>query len=397
MLQKAFLLAGLTLAILGCIGREDNSAGPARNRPALATEWIGRWQANPFAGTEWIEVRHQAHVYRVEDPKAVASLLQEIKITAIQNDAARGSKPPAFLTFHKKGGPDLWCGVEKGACLGTRDGLVFLRSGFFDALNRQLSKQEKQPINVLQPLASLELPSQKPPVQSSAHSLTAGFVSMTAQYTVGGRLHRAMIVEPESLIALHKALKIVKQESARDEKPGSRELIIVSKDGSTFYGHIGSLTVLSDFNAGKFTLTPDFFHSLNQYVSQLEGYSINLAGENALPEPQAQQEKGIRRILGQVKALQFSSGNDQEKVTVDDPKQVAKLIQALSWLETPARMIKAPKGDLSVELTMKDGKKVLMTYQNTGNNNERVPAAPLTGDLIEMTEVGLQWIDNQWK
>src|SRR5262249_16793594 len=69
----------------------------------------------------------------------------------------------------------------------------------------------------------------------------------------------------------------------------------------------------------------------------------------------------------------------------------------LSWIEVPARKIKAPKGHRSVELTTTDGKKVLMTYQETGNNNERAPAAPLAGDLVEMTDVGLVWIDNQWK
>jgi hypothetical protein len=167
----AFLFAML-LPILGLLTNREASS--AQKRPDLPKEWIGRWQANPFADTEWIEVQHQARsggantIYRVDDAKAVASLLQEMKITSIQNDAARGSKPPSFLTFHKKSGPDLSCGVEKGGCLGTREGLVVLRNGFFDALNRQLSKQENHAVNVLEPLASPQpgRPSAPPPSQN---------------------------------------------------------------------------------------------------------------------------------------------------------------------------------------------------------------------------------------
>ncbi len=119
---------------------------------------MGRWQADPFAGTEWIEVEHRSlsagpnAVYLVKDAKVVKSLLEELKVTSIQNDVARGSLPASFLTFHKKGSADLWASVEKGQSLGTREGEVFLRGGFFPALNRQLSAQEKQQINILEPL-----------------------------------------------------------------------------------------------------------------------------------------------------------------------------------------------------------------------------------------------------
>src|SRR5438132_8871315 len=101
---------------LGCSGPTDNptvaTSPPAEghlSRPALPKEWVGRWQADPFAGTGWIEVRHQAKrggdaTYRVQDAEAVASLLKKLQITAIQHDIALGSKPAAFLTFHKQDG-----------------------------------------------------------------------------------------------------------------------------------------------------------------------------------------------------------------------------------------------------------------------------------------------------
>jgi hypothetical protein len=80
----------------------------------------------------------------------VASLLRELKVTAIHNDIARGSIPPAFLTFHKKGASDLWCTVEKGQCLGTRGGEIYIRDGFIKALNKQLTAQEKHAVNVME-------------------------------------------------------------------------------------------------------------------------------------------------------------------------------------------------------------------------------------------------------
>jgi hypothetical protein len=182
--KKRVIVLGLVMlaGFLGCSDRKtilDDEAiqqekNDQRPRPALPKEWIGRWQADPFAGTEWIEVEHRRQsagpnaVYLVKDAKVVAFLLQELKITSIQNDVARGSIPASFLTFHKKEGADLWAGVEKGQCLGTREGEVFLRGGFFPALNQQLSAQEKQQINILEPLPAAragQVPKNAPPIQ----------------------------------------------------------------------------------------------------------------------------------------------------------------------------------------------------------------------------------------
>src|SRR5262249_23274088 len=155
-------------------------------------------------------------------------------------------------------------------CLGTREGEVYLRSGFFTTLNRQLSAQEHRPVNVLEFLASAPMPEPPPPVKSSARSLRAGFNSVTVEFTVVKQLHRAIIKDRKTLDELHKVLTIQKQESSFGEKRQSRTLIIESKDGSTFYGDILSPTIFCDSNAGKFTVAAAFLTSLNQHVSKLE-------------------------------------------------------------------------------------------------------------------------------
>jgi len=159
---RTLMILGLLTNPVGC-SRPTNNPTVATNppdeellsRPPLPEEWAGRWQPDPFAGTEWIQVQHQARCsgpanYSIKGEKAVASLLRELKITAIHNDIARGNIPPAFLTFHKKGAPDLWCTVEKGQCLGTREGEIYIRDGFIKALNEQLTAQEKHVVNVME-------------------------------------------------------------------------------------------------------------------------------------------------------------------------------------------------------------------------------------------------------
>src|SRR5436309_10611979 len=119
---------------LGCSGPTNDPTvatnPPAEgrlSRPALPKEWVGRWQPDPFAGTEWIEVRHQAKrggaTYRIQDAEAVAALLKKLQITAIQNDIAIGSIPTAFLTFRMQGGHSFQVGIERGARLSAREGL----------------------------------------------------------------------------------------------------------------------------------------------------------------------------------------------------------------------------------------------------------------------------------
>src|SRR5262245_44492242 len=89
------MMAVLQATLLGCSGRFDEPASSANQqeredsfRPPLPKEWVGRWQLDPFAETEWIEVRHQSlgagakAVYVVKDAKVVESLLQELKVTS---------------------------------------------------------------------------------------------------------------------------------------------------------------------------------------------------------------------------------------------------------------------------------------------------------------------------
>jgi hypothetical protein len=412
MTLTCLILSGAELALgagRGAAGQPAHTPGPPQEydkQPrTMPKEWSGRWRADPFVGTEWLEVWHAteddgpgAVRYQLKEPQAVAAVLKTLKIIAIQNDVAVGGFPTARLTFHKKDGTSLQVDVETDGSLSTPDGLIHVRRAFFEALNRQITTQQKRQVNVLQPVPAPPQPPQPdtPPVPPSARSLTAGFTSLSVQYTIGQRLHQATITDRKTLDELHKSLTIVQQRPAGEVKPPAHLLTIVSRDKSRFHGHILSGTEFFDYEAGRFTVRPEFLQALASHVSQLEGHPIDLVGVNALTETQLEQERAIRRLLASVKALRFPSRKGSAMLTIDDPRQVAQLIQNLRWIEVPSGKINPEKGNLLVELTLRDGRKIPVHSLRAGAPHE--PAVAVTEcSLVEIAGVGPVWLDAQWQ
>jgi hypothetical protein len=393
----------------------EPSARPAAEdeapaRPALPKEWAGRWVVDPFAGAESIEVRHVAElgrapvagggvVYLIDDPRAVAALLKEVKITGAHNDIGVGSIPTAHLTVRRKDGSTFRAGIEGDGSLSCRGGIVYLEGRFITALNRQLSEQEKKKVDVLTFLPAPPAPEPGPDVPSSARSLAAGFASMAVQYPVGKRLHEARITDEKTLDRLHKALAVVKQEGAAKAAVGDASLTIRSKDGSVFRAHVLSETEFVEPTAGKFTVTPDFLKEVGKEVGRLEGRAIDLVRGNAPTERQSKREEDLRKLLEDVRAVSFAAEVRAKKqtVVVDRADAVAKLLRGLTWAEAPAREMKLDRGEPLVELTTKGGKKVAVTRLNAGEDNERAGCSPLTGELVEVEGLGQVWLDGQWK
>jgi hypothetical protein len=388
-------------------------------KPAIPKEWAGRWVVDPFAGAESIEVKHVAEVgkgkvagggatYVIKDPKALAAVLKAVKVVAVHNDIGIGSIPPAHLTVRKKDGSTLRATIEGDGSMQCDGGIVYLDDQFFTALNRQLSEQEKRPINVQEFLPPPPEPP-VPPVQAvlpSLRSLTAGFTELEVHYSVGKQLHRARITDEKTLDALHKALTIIKQEPVPKGQVGGLDLLIKSMDKSYFQGRILSATEFYDFNAGKFTVTADFLQAISKEVSRLEGRDIDVVKENAFTEQQVKQEKEFRKLLDDVVALSYPTEGRGKKETmvVDQPDAAAKLVKAMTWADVPLRKAKIDKdkGEPLAELTLKDGKKIAMTRLSAGPHNEwvnddRVPCGPVLGELVEVEGFGQLWLDNQWK
>ena len=390
--------------------------GPVANddkapRPPLPKEWAGRWVVDPFAGAESIEVRHVAEpgkgraagggaTYVIKDPKALAAVLKEVKVEAVQNDIGIGSIPPAHLTVRRKDGSTLRATIESDGSMQCDGGIVHLDERFFTALNRQLSEQEKKQVNVLKFLsAPPEPPAPPQPPLPSARSLTAGFTALEVHYSVGKRLHRARITDEKTLNGLHNALTVVKQEDVPKGKVGGLNLTILSKDKSFFNGRVLSETEFFDSNAGKFTVTPEFFKALNKEVGRLEGRDIDVVNENAFTEKQAKREQEFRKLLDDVRSLSFPTERrgKKETIVVDQADAVANLLKQLTWAEVPMREPKLDKGEPLAELTTKGGKKVAVTPLKAGPDNEGVECSPLLGELVEVEGFGPVWIDNQWK
>jgi hypothetical protein len=354
--------------------------------------------ANPFAGAVAIEVRQAPvggpeAVYLVDDPRALATLLREVKIRGIQNGMFAGCLASSRLTVRHKDGSTFEAGVAAG-CLMCNEGTLKIDDKFFVALNRQLSKQEGKPIDVRELLRPPAGAPPRPVVRPSRRSLTAGFRSLRVTWPQGRRLREAVIEDAKVLKALHEALAVGAERPAVDEKARSVNLQIVSKDGSTFYGHLVSETELFDFTAGYFSVAPAFVRALNREIGRLEGRQVDILRGGAPTEGQLKRERHLRALLAGARALRFARPGKAGTVVVDQPEVVAKLIGGLKWAEAPVRALPAKKRGLLVELTLKDGKKVAVTELVPGPGDR---AGPALADLVEVAGFGQAWLDNQWR
>src|SRR5688572_26766624 len=153
-LASAF--AALSWPLVSC--GPDAGAGANRGQKGGAmttgpsTREAAAWQADPFAGTRAIEVRHAGQTYRVVEPDAVTAVLGELKVDAVWNDVGRASIPPAWVTFHKTDGTSVKAGLENDGVLSVGGGLVWPEGGlrFARALGRHVAGEGRPPVDLLE-------------------------------------------------------------------------------------------------------------------------------------------------------------------------------------------------------------------------------------------------------
>src|SRR5262249_45487003 len=196
----------------------------------------------------------------------------------------------------------------------------------------------------------------------TAKSPATGITSLEVNYTFGRQLHRARITDEKVLADLQKALVVVKTEPAKGLLAQSRNLQIVCKDKSALYGHILSPDVFFDFNAGKFTVQPGFFTALSKEVSRLEGFPVDVTGQNVLPEKQVKRGEEFLRLVAEAKSLRYTEKEGGRAVKVEEPAEAAAFVKQLRWVTVPAREQKAEKAGRSVEVTPKDGKPLTIEF-----------------------------------
>jgi hypothetical protein len=368
--------------------------------PPLPKAWAGRWIADPFADAVAFEARQNGReaILQIKDPEAVAEVVRAAKIHAVQNNIAAGAIPSAFITVRGKNGFALTGSLISEDQLQCDGGILQLDSGFVDALNQQLSKQEKTKIDLrerLEPPAAAG-PSVAP-AKASGKSLTAGFTELEVMYVGARTLYRTRITDAKTLDALHKELKILSEGPAPKKHPGNlRSLRIVSKDGSWFNGNLVSTTELFDRDAGWFILTPDFVQALGKEVSRRAGRVIDLLGDNPPTEAQKRRAEECRERFAGVKSIQFSmkSNNKDLTVTADEPREVEQLLVGLRVQEVPAREEKAERRTPLATLFDAKGKKTEIFLVEGGPALE---SGPVLGDLVEVSGFGQVWINQDWK
>ncbi len=381
----------------------------AKAKSDVPAAWAGRWVADPFAGAESIEVRHfhdgggPAAVYRVTDPKKVAAVVKAAKVVGIQNDVFTGCINVAEITVRRRDGTTFAASFSPGGgCLSCETGLFDVGDDFFDALDRAVSDNSDKPVKLREFLPALPGTFVKPAPAPTAKSLASGLKSIEITYVVNDQLHQTRIADEKTLDALAKALTVVKSEPVTKERAESRHMSVVCKDGATFYFQIPGRDVVFDFQAGRFTLAPAFFGALNQEVSRRAGLDIDVsADKNDLPEKLRKKAGEFLDLVKKAQVLRRTGKRDgkEQTVVIDDPKEVKGLLDQLQKAEAPPRELKLPKWDRSIELTLRDGKKVTLTFLHPGQNSEEaasMSAMPTLSQLVDVSGFGQVWIDDQW-
>jgi RNA polymerase sigma factor (sigma-70 family) len=386
----------------------DRPAEAANARAEMPAAWAGRWVANPFAGAESIEVRHSRMgggaptVYTISDAKQVAALVKAAKIIGIRNDVFAGCIATAEIVVHHRDKTIFRASFSGDGCLMVDTGLVTLDEGFFTPLNRAVSDKSDAPVNLREFLPADPATVAKPAPPPTAKSLASGLKSLAVTYLIGDRLHVTRIADAKTLDALSKTLVVLKSEALTNERAESRNMSVVCKDGASFYLHIPARDVVFDLQVGRFTLAPGFFDALNKEVSRRAGLDIDVTAEkNTLPERLQTQAGKFLDIVKNTQVLRRTVKRDgkEETITIDDPKEVEQLVKELRRVEVPPRDLKLAKWDRLIELTLRDGKKVTLTFLHPGQESaeaEAQAAMPTLTDLADVSDFGQIWIDNQW-
>ncbi len=397
--------------------RKDEPRAPAEQakeelRPALPKAWEGRWVVNPFAGAEWIEIRHSHQasavyrVYNIKDPQVLAGVLKAFKIVGIQNDVHTGCIPSTTVVAHFPGGKSFRASFSGTCSLACDAGTLSVDESFFAALSKAASDLEKTPVDLGKflpaPEGTFVQPPPKPNAKVAAKSLESGFTELEVNYLIGRQLHRTVIDDEKTLTALHKSLTVLATVPLAKERAEPRNLTIQCKDKAGFYFQVQNRESIVDFNLGRLVIKPEFFDALSKEVSRRAGFDIDVtSNENLLPDRVNERSAGFRKLLPDVKRLRMVEKRDGAEtiVDVDDPQQVANFIGSLRRIQAPARDLKLNKSERRVELTLKNDRTVTLTYLDPGKNSrdaERATAAPFLCELVEVAGLGQIWIDNQW-
>jgi RNA polymerase sigma factor (sigma-70 family) len=373
----------------------------------LPAAWARRWVADPFAGAQAIEVEHHAQpgggsrTYHIKDARTVAAVAKAARITGIRNDMFVGCIPTTELAVRRRDGSSFRASFAGGDSVSCDTGLFTLDDGFFTALGRAVSDANNASVNLREFLPAPPVADNKPP-PATVKSLAAGFTALEVTYLLSGRLHVTRIADEKALDALHRSLVVLKTEGLTTERAESRHMTIVCKDGASFYLHIQSRDVIFDFHVGKFTVAPAFFNALNAEVSRRAGLVIDVTAEkNALPERLERRGREFRALVGDVRLLRRTVKRDgkEETIVIDDPKEVEQMVRQLGLVEVPPHNLNLPKWDRLIELTMKDGKKVTLTFLHPGQNSEEaeaLAAMPTLSQLVDVSGFGQVWLDGQW-
>src|SRR5207249_1914974 len=115
-------------------------------------------------------------------------------------------------------------------------------------------------------------------------------------------------------------------------------------------------------------------------------------------DEQLKREKEFRQLLTNIRSIKNTNPKEQrEPLVIDKQEDVAKFMREFRWVEVPVNQRKLEKSNHVVELTAKDGKKITLTFLDSGAQNERAGAGPLPSNLLEVSGFGQVWIDDQWK
>jgi len=382
--------------------------GPKAGKPGLPAAWAGRWVADPFAGAESIEVRHSQtgsgvpRVYQIQDAKAVAAVVKAAKITGIRNDVFVGCIPTARLIVRRRDGTTFPASFAGDTALSCDTGMFTVDDGFITALNRAVSDLAEAPVNLMEFLPAPPGTFIKPAPPPSPKSLATGFTSLEVTFAAGGKLHRTRITDEKTLDTVAQALAIVKVEPLPKEPVEVCGVHVVCKDKAVFRLQFRARERLVDNDVGQLRVTPAFVAALNKVVSKRAGSDIDVvARNNPLADGVVRRSAEFRKLLEGARSLRYTEKRDgrKETVVVDDPKELAEIVNRLSWVEATPRELKLPKEDRSIDVSTKDGRTVTLQFLQPGINYVDAEAegpVPFLGEIVEVPGIGQVWIDNQW-
>ena len=372
--------------------------------------WPKVWVANPFAGTQRIEVEHlrlggPSPKYVIDDAKAVAELIKAAKITGIWNDVASGCMSSAKIAFVKNDGSIFQLNMECEKSFSVESGILYLHPAFTKLLGRHIDAKAGTKVNLRKMLPELPQPQLLPTAKLSLASLTGGFKEVDVVYNLDKRMRRVRITNADDLETLRKAAEGVSQGPRRQGKyPRPAEgrhfatLTLRTLDGNYLHGNMiegQEFDSLSALNAIRFK--PGFTLALNEIAGRMEARPIDVHSDNGFDARQRGRMEELKKVLADVVGIRLPAKYGTGMFTIDTPAKVTEFLGKMDPLDVPREELKvARKGVAVVELLRKGEPPLRVEYLDTGTSNELVAAAPFVGDLVRIPGFGQVWIKDNW-